>query len=468
MKDNHQYDLLVIGSGPGGQNAAIQGAKMGKKVALVDREMVLGGACVHQGTIPSKTLRESALKLKAIKDKAQSFDFSLPQNLAVETLMSNLEKVLGGHTEFIKETLDHYQIERLHGRANFCDPHTLEIMNPRGKVSQASAEYIVIATGSRPRNPPNIEIDHDNILDSDSILRMLYLPESLLVLGGGVIGSEYASIFVLLGTRVTLMDTAPRPLMFLEKELTDLFLKHFQRYGGTYRGNTKEKRIYWDGLSKVVVELDNGETIKVEKLLVTKGRLANVETLGLQNIGVHQGKYGLVSVDQFYRTNIDNIYAVGDIIGSPALASCSMEQGRRAVSHAFGKPLTHDFSIVPIGIYSVPEIASVGLNEEQARERHGSITTGRAHFNQVARGHIAGIEEGMLKLVADAKGEELLGVQIVCDGATDLVHTGEFAILNQNKVDVFLDNVMNFPTLGEAYRIAAFNLKRSFESEKKY
>lgn len=453
-----KFDIIVIGSGPGGQKAAVQGAKAGKSVALIERERKVGGACLYQGTIPSKTLREAALTIHRTKLNSGYFDFKLAEGLEVATLMNRLDDVLQAHNNFINSYLEDNNIHHYHGRGKLVGQHQVDVSCVDGSVHHLQAENIIIATGSRPRTPPNIPVDHENILDSDSILSMIYLPRSMVVVGGGVIGSEYASIFSLLGVKVTLLDKAPRPLMFMDGELTSKFLDNFRRNGGTYMGEQMIKTVKWDGASQVVTELESGEVIHSDKMLVCQGRLANVERLGLESAGIEQGKYGHVVVDEHYRTNIENIYAVGDVIGPPALASCSMEQGRRAVCHALGRDPGHAFEVVPMGIYSVPELASVGLDEAQATEKFGSCVVGHARFEEVSRGQISGMQDGLLKMVADSEGKKLLGVQIVCEGATDLIHVGEMALLNNAEVSVFLENILNFPTLSEAYRIAAHNL----------
>jgi NAD(P) transhydrogenase len=458
MSACQEFDLIVLGSGPGGQKAAIQGAKAGLRVVVVERERHVGGACVHQGTIPSKTLRETALAMVQLKRRAAAFKVSLHQNLEVSVLMERLSEVLSAHTRSIADDFRRNEIELLHGRARFAGPSTVEVTSVKGQRSLLTAPTIVIATGSKPRSPANIKVDHEHILDSDSILSMIYLPRSLTVLGGGVIASEYASIFSLLGTQVTMIDKAPRPLTFMEPELTEKFVSHFERYGGRYLGGQAIKAVRWDGLAQVVTELDSGEILNSDKLLVALGRTANIEGLGLELAGVEVGPRGHIVTNAQYQTNVPGIYAVGDVIGPPSLATSSLEQGRRAVCHALGLSLGHPFELVPIGIYAVPEMACVGLSEEQARQKYGEVSVGRARFEETARGLIAGIEDGLLKLVADRDGRKLLGVHIVGDGATDLVHVGEMALLNGNDVDVFLENLLNFPTLGEAYRIAALNL----------
>ncbi len=456
-RESH-YDIIVIGSGPGGQKAAVQGAKAGKKVALVERERKVGGSCVYQGTIPSKSLRESALTIVSLKRRAHIFDFKIREGLEVANLMQRLDEVTSAHNEFIGKHLKSNGVELLHGRAKFLGENEITVKAIDGSVTNLRADNVVVATGSRPRTPPDIPVDHENILDSDSILGMLYLPRSLTVLGGGVIASEYASIFSLLGVEVTMIDQAPRPLMFLDPEITGKFLDNFKRNGGKYLGSQKIRSVKWDGVVQVVTDLESGETIASDKMLVALGRLANVETLGLEKAGIAQDNRGQIVVNENYQTNREHVYAVGDVIGPPALASCAMEQGRRAICHALDIEIGHPFEIVPMGIYAVPELSSVGFSEEQAREKYGDVIVGRAEFNEVARGQIAGISDGLLKLVSDPQGKKLLGVQIVGDGATDLIHMGQMALIGGQEVRVFLDNVFNFPTLGEAYRVAALNL----------
>lgn len=453
------FDLIVIGSGPGGQKAAIQGAKAGRRVVVVERERDVGGACVYTGTIPSKTLREAALTLLAVKRSARFLDCKMSGQTEVATLMTRLDEVLAAHARLIREFFASNQITMVAGRARLVDARTIEVQSVRGELRRLRGETIVLATGSRPRNPPNVPVDHEAILDSDSILSMLYLPRSLTVLGGGVIATEYASIFSLLGVKVTMIDRGARPLAFLDPEMVDRFLEHFCAHGGTWLGGKTIATVELNRRGEVVTTIDDGEQVVSEKMLCALGRSANVEGLGLEQVGVAQGKYGIITVDEHYRTSVPNIFAVGDVIGPPALGSTSMEQGRRAVCHALGLDPGPRFEMVPIGIYSVPEIACIGLTEAQVRERYGGVLVGRADLREVARAHIAGHQSGMLKLLTAPDGGRILGVHIVCEGATDLVHVGELAMINGNDVSVFLENILNFPTLGEAYRIAALNLR---------
>ena len=452
------YDIVIVGSGPGGQKAAIQGAKGGRRVAIIERDRNPGGACVYRGTIPSKTLLEAAQTIMRLKRHAAVFDFKLREDLEIATLIQRLDSVTSSHNLSIREQLNHNNIDLFHGRARLENQSTVIVQHVDGSEEVLHTNTIVLATGSRPRTPQGIPVDHENILDSDSILSMLYLPESMTVLGSGVIACEYASIFSLLGVEVTLIDRADRPLAFLDRELTDIFMDSFKRYGGTFLGNESIASVSWDGVSEVTTRLDSGEEIRSQKMLVALGRLANVEGLQLDQANVTCGSRGHVLVNEDYQSSTPNIYAVGDLIGPPALASCSMEQGRRAICHALDIDPGHAFNLVPIGIYAVPEIASVGLNEQEAINLHGKICVGRARLDETARGQISGLDEGLLKLIADADGHKLLGVQIIGDNATDLIHVGEVALLNHNHVSFFLENVLNFPTMSEAYRVAALNL----------
>jgi NAD(P) transhydrogenase len=321
-----------------------------------------------------------------------------------------------------------------------------------------TAPFIVIATGSRPRVPDNIPIDHEHILDSDSILSLVYLPKSLIVLGGGVIASEYASIFALLGVQVIMVDTADRPLKFLDQELTDEFCGAFEKTGGQYLGLQTIKTVQWDGFSKVRTVLESGETLESEKMLVALGRVANLENLNIQAAGLNPTTRGLISVNAHCQTTVPHIYAVGDVIGPPSLASCSMEQGRRAVCHALGLETGVAPENIPMGIYTIPEMSSVGLSEQEAKDKWGGAIIGRARFHEIARGQISGMTNGLLKMVADPKGKQLLGVHIVGEGATELIHIGQMGLLHHIHIDQFVENIFNFPTLAEAYRVAALDI----------
>mgnify|MGYP000283018482 CR=1 FL=1 len=452
---DYDYDVAVIGSGPAGQKAAVQAAKAGKKVVLIERDRFLGGACVHRGTIPSKTLRENALRINFMRRNAELAHYKLPEEVEMSVLINRLDQVLKAHDSYMGRQISRNGIEVITGRASFASAHELEITKMRGQSQRISAHYFVIATGSFPRNPDNVPVDHENIFDSDSILSLVYLPKSLTVLGSGVIASEYASIFAALGVKVTMIDKYPRPLGFLDADLSDTFVSGFTTNGGQFWGNTNTTKIYWDGVSHVVTECADGRIVKSEKLLAAAGRIANVTDLRIENAGLELSKQGLIPVDDQLCTAVPNIYAAGDVIGPPSLASASMEQGRRASCNAFSIDLGAMNQIIPSGIYAIPELSSVGLSEQQARDKYGDILIGRANFEEVARGQINDIYNGMLKIVCDGDGKKVLGVMIVGEGATELVHIGQMALMNNADVDIFVESIFNFPTLAEAYRVAA-------------
>jgi NAD(P) transhydrogenase len=452
------FDVVVIGSGPAGQKAAVQAAKAKASVVVIEEGAAVGGACVHRGTIPSKTLRETAVALGLLRRRSAGvLDVQPPEHLKLASLMTRLDQVVHAHQGFIADQLERNGVVHWHGRARFVSPHVVEVRSPDGTIRRANAKFVIIATGSKPRNPAGVPIDHDNVLDSDSILALSHLPRSLAVIGSGVIATEYACIFAALGVAVTMIDKSPRPLAFLDEELTNEVSRAFERQGGTYLGNRSAKQIVWDGL-EVHTTLDNSHVVRTEKLLYCLGREANVHGLALENAGLGPTTRGLISVDAHCRTIVPHIYAVGDVIGPPSLAATAMEQGRRAACHALGITLPASSEMVPAGVYAIPELAMVGLTEAQARERHGGAVVGRAHFKELARGQISGIEDGLLKLVCDAEGKKVLGVHVVGEGATELVHVGQVAIISGWDADAFVENVFNFPTLAEAYRVAALDV----------
>ncbi len=458
MKEIRHYDFVIIGSGPAGQKAAIQAAKEGKSVAMVEREQETGGACVYRGTIPSKTLRENALHIARVKQQMASMDIEFREDQQVATLMGSLGQVLDAHDDYIVRQLERNDISVIHGKARFLDQHTLEVTRLRGRKTLLNAGTIILATGSRPRDPEDIPVDHENILDSDSILSMIYLPRSLVVLGGGVIACEYATIFAALGVEVTIIDSYPKPLGFLDPDLTDAFVDDISRHHCRFIGKADIDSVEWDGISQVITRLKDGREISSDKFLFALGRVANVENLGLENAGIALSERSLIPVNEHCQTTVPHIYAVGDIIGPPSLASTSMEQGRRASCHALGLEPGTGFEMIPMGIYTIPEMSTIGMTEAQVIAEQGSAVVGRARFGEVARGHISRSQNGLLKMVADASGRKLMGVQIIGAGATELIHIGQMALLGEMDVDVFIENIFNFPTLAEAYRVAALQI----------
>ncbi|MDJ0838677.1 MAG: Si-specific NAD(P)(+) transhydrogenase [Acidobacteriota bacterium] len=458
-----RFDILVIGSGPAGQNAAIQGCKSGQRVAIVEKERRLGGACVHRGTIPSKTLRENALQMQGLKRHADAFQFSLKKDIQVSAMMKNLDQVLESHVKYMSQQLDQAGVVPIHGRARFLSKNLVEIMAVDGSTEQIEADIIVVATGSRPRDPRDVPVDHENIFDSDSVLSLIYLPRTMTVLGGGVIACEYASIFAALGTRVTIVDNGPKPMAFLDDALLDEFVLEFEANGGRYLGNQRPVNIHLNAMGHVVTVLSDDQKIISEKMLFAMGRVANLDSLGLENVGLEPTMQGCLEVDHYCRTTVSNIYAVGDVAGPPALAASAMEQGRRAVLHACGQEVTGPPENIPIGIYAIPELSSIGLTEAQATERFGEVLTGTSHFSQVARGQITGIKDGFLKIVCHPRSRRLLGVQIAGEGATELIHIGEMGLMRECSLDDFIEGVFNFPTFAEAYRGAALDALHKLE-----
>lgn len=452
-----RYDVVVIGAGPAGQKAAIQAAKAGRTVAVVDQQREVGGDCVHRGTIPSKALRETALQISRARRTVAEVHLAPMTPLA--DLLGRVGEIITRHVEVQGDQLARNGVVVLFGRATFVSPHVLGVQPVRGPGFTLTADTFVIATGSVPRNPPESPVDHADVLDSDSILSLAYLPKSLIVLGGGVIACEYASTFAVLGVAVTVVDRAPRPLGFMDTDLTDALLRAWSTVGVTWIPGQGVARLD-RGVGLCAVTTTGGQTLEAEKVLVALGRIANVARLGLDAAGVKLTSRGQIAVDPTYRTEVPHIYAVGDVIGFPALAATSMEQGRRAVRHALGLPLADVPPALPIGIYTIPELGQVGLTEQEALEKHGAVRVGRCRFDEVARGQISGEHDGVLKLVADAGGTRLLGVAAAGVDANELVHLGQVAMLGGLPPSTFIDAVMNFPTWGEAYRIAALALQR--------
>ncbi len=458
MSDTQHYNLVVIGSGPAGQKAAIQAAKVGRSVALIERDRELGGSCVHRGTIPSKTLRENALRVKNMRLNAELAHFELPEEIELATLINRLEDVLEAHDHYMRKQVERNEVDLIHGKAQFLDTKSVIVTDVRNNKTTFTFDYIVIACGSIPRHPDHIEIDHEHIFDSDSILSMLYLPHSLTVLGGGVIASEYASIFQALGVNVTMIDKYPKPLGFLDDDLSLTFINAFESMGGTWIGNTNVTRAHWNGFDSVIITLEDGTEIRSDKLLCAAGRVANVAGLNIEAADLQLNQRGLISVNDNLETDIPGIFAAGDIIGAPSLASASMEQGRRAVCNALHLPIGTMSQTIPTGIYSIPELSSIGLSETQARRDDPNIMVGIAQFDEIARGQISGCQQGMLKIICDGLGEKVLGVSIVGEGATELIHIGQMALLTKANVDIFVESIFNFPTLAEAYRVAALDI----------
>ncbi len=449
------FDLVAVGGGPAGRHGALEAASLGARVLVVERERSVGGECVHRGTIPSKTLRETAAHLAGLARRSGGvIDPEVPADLRLQSLVSRLDAVLTGHERQLDGELEAAGVAVWTGSAGFLDEHRLAVVASDGMRRTVRAERVLIATGSRPRVPAGIPVDHEHVLDSDSILSLLYLPRSLLVLGGGVIACEFASVFAALGVEVTIVDRGERALGFLDPELVEHFLAHLASLGGRYLPSRRVAAVA-PGVGRVDVRLEDGDTLRAEKVLCALGRRANLRGLNLAAAGLEPTERGHVPVDEHLRTAVPHVYAAGDVVGPPALASCSEDQGRRAARHALGAPLAARASRTPIGIYTLPEMSSVGLDETEALRTRGACLVGRAPFAELARGRINALDNGVLKLVTDVAGRRLLGAQVVGEGACELIHVAQMALLAELDVDVFVEQTFNFPTLAEAYRVAA-------------
>ena len=449
------YDLIVIGSGPAGEKGAAQAAWFGKRVALIEREPVLGGACVNTGTVPSKTLRESALHLSGFRQRGflAAVDVKLRRDITVADFMHRKQVVVEREWNRIDENLVRHNVERFSGTARFLSAHEIEVDD---KVLHG--EVILIATGSAPFRPPNIPFDDEHVLDSDSILELDRIPQSLAVVGAGVIGCEYASIFGALGVDVHLINNRPYLLPFIDREIGAVLLREMQTRVGVqaHLGCVVESVVKASG--RVTLSLQNGPAIVAEKVLFAAGRTSNTSGLNLEAAGVKAGERGLLTVNEHYQTNVPNIYAAGDVIGFPSLASTSMEQARVAMVHAFDlKYKTSVATILPYGIYTIPEVSTIGATEEQCKQDGIDYEVGRALYKHNARGQIIGDTEGLIKLVFERQTLKLLGVHIVGENASELLHVGMMVMQFGGTLNAFIDSVFNFPTLSEAYKYAAYD-----------
>jgi len=453
------FDLIAIGGGPAGEKGAAQAAYFGKKVALIEESPQLGGACINTGTLPSKTLRESALYFSGLKQRGlHGIDYSLREGLTVPDLMRHKDDVVQSERDIVRKNIAGHSIELFIGKGQFEDPNHLAVRSTEGGATHhLSADVFLIATGSRPHRPPEIPFDDKSIFDSDTILEVNPIPESLAVVGGGVIGAEYASVFAALGTKVTLLDSRDRLLPFLDAEISELLRRRLGELG--LRLYLKDRSARFSKTADGIrIELQSGECIEAQMALFAAGRRATIEGLGLEKVGLGVNKRGYFEVNEFYQTSVPNIYAAGDVIGFPALASTSMEQGRVAVCHAFGfeykKRLAHN---LPMGIYTIPEISSVGETEESCAAKKTPYVVGRAHYVNNARGQIVGDQYGLLKLIFRPDDRKLLGVHIIGESATELIHQGMIVLESGGAIGSFIDFVYNYPTLSEMYKYAAYD-----------
>ncbi|QEP43355.1 Si-specific NAD(P)(+) transhydrogenase [Ectothiorhodospiraceae bacterium BW-2] len=453
------YDLIVIGSGPAGQKAAVQAAKLGKRVAIIDRMESMGGVCLHTGTIPSKTLKEAVLYLSGWSQRGlYGDDYRLKSDLTMQDLQLRLKKTIEREVEVINHQLHRNGIETVQGVASFIDPHLVRVEQATGKSLQLKGDSMVIATGTHPYRPESIPFDGERVLDSDDILQLQQRPRSLTVVGAGVIGVEYAAIFSAMDVEVTLLDGRQELLGFLDREITDEFIHSLRQRGVSVRlGETVATMRVDSAAGQVVTETESGKKIVSEVVLFAAGRSGTTNSLQLDKAGIRVNKRHQIAVNDDYQTEVPHIYAAGDVIGFPSLASTSMEQGRRIACHAFGKPLVGKLENFPFGIYAVPEMSMVGETEQQLMERGVAYDVGIARLRETARGQIMGIEEGMLKMLFSLEDQRLLGVHILGEGATELIHIGQAVLSLGGGIHYFLDSVFNYPTLAEAYKIAALD-----------
>jgi len=453
-----QYDLIVIGSGPAGQRAAIQAAKSGKKVALVERREVIGGVCINTGTIPSKTMREAVLHLSGYNyQNIYGVSYRVKEKITMPDLAFRIQHVIKTEIDVTQAQLSRNGIEVLTGIASFKSPTSIQIVGARG-ANEIEAEKVVIATGTKPAGSSKVPINARTIINSDQILEMPLLPRTLIVVGGGVIGVEYTCMFATLGVRVTLIEKRPRLLEFADSEIIEALSYHLRDHRVTMRLNEEVHSVEeHDGGSGVVALLESNKKVSGDALLYAVGRQGNVDELNLEAAGLKADNRGRIAVSQNYQTEVPNIYAVGDVIGFPSLASVAMEQGRIAVAHAFNKPISSNPSYFPFGIYTIPEISFIGKTEEQLTDEDVPYEVGVAYYREIARGQIRGDTTGRLKLIFHRDTLEILGVHIIGEGASELLHIGQAVMILKGKMDYFVDTVFNYPTLAECYKAAAFN-----------
>jgi NAD(P) transhydrogenase len=461
-----QFDLCVIGSGPAGQRAAIQAAKLGHSACVIEKREVIGGASVNTGTIPSKALREAILRVVG-RESAMPRDIDLraARSATFESLMASANQVIRAEIEIVRRHLAQNGVELIHGVGSFVDSRTVEVEGPRVH-ERIRADHFLIATGTRPARPDNIPFNDRDIITSDELLHLPSLPRTMIVVGGGVIGTEYASMLSALGVRITLLEGRQRILDFVDAELTEALQYHLRQGGMTLRLGEKVTRISraepprgTRALGSELVEavLESEKTLRADCLLYAVGRQGNTEKLNLAAAGLSADDRGRITVNEFFQTAVPHIYAAGDVIGFPALASTSMEQGRLAACHMYSEPCQITSELLPYGIYSVPEISMVGWTEERLTKEGIPYEAGIAQYREIARGQLLGDDIGMLKMLIHQESHALLGVHVIGTGATELIHIGQAVMALKGTVEYFVENVFNYPTLAECYKVAAMN-----------
>ncbi|HEV7310494.1 Si-specific NAD(P)(+) transhydrogenase [Ensifer sp.] len=455
----NQFDLIVVGSGPAGRRGAIQAAKLGKKVLVIEQGKRVGGVSVHTGTIPSKTLRETALNLSGWRERGfYGRSYRVKQEISADDLRQRLIITLNHEVEVLEHQFARNRVQQMRGRASFVDPTTLEVVKDDGETMLVSGTSIMLAVGTKPFRPDYMPFDGKTVLDSDELLDIAELPRSLVVIGAGVVGIEYATIFSALDTQVTVIDPKTTMLDFIDKEIVEDFIYQLRDRNMKLHLGQKADKVERLGDGKVLLTLDNGRKITTDMVLFAAGRMGATDTLNLKAAGLEADNRGRLKVNpETFQTSVPNIYAAGDVVGFPSLASTSMEQGRIAARVAVGAIAMEPQKYFPYGIYAVPEISTCGLSEEEVRERGIPYECGMARFRETSRGHIMGLDSGLLKMIFSLKTRRLLGVHIIGEGATELVHIGQAVLNLKGTVEYFVENTFNYPTLAEAYKIAGLD-----------
>ena len=455
---NNEYDLVVIGSGPAGQKSAICAAKMRKKVAIIDRKRTIGGVCVHTGTIPSKTFREAVLYLSGLRQRSfYGRSYAVKDHIAMADLVFRSDAVMAREVEVIKAQLRRNYVTTLEGEARFHDPHTLEIASDDG-LQLVRGEKVLIACGTSPAHDNDIPIDGKRIFDSDQVHDLQEVPRELIVVGAGIIGLEYASMFAALGVKVTLLDQRPILLDFVDREIIESLCFQLRQLGTVFRLGEKVVSVGFEQeRDRVFAKLESGKKVHGQALLYTVGREANSTALNLPAAGLTSDGRGKLVVNENFQTTVPHIYAAGDVIGFPALASTSMEQGRLASCHMFGKPSRMPSNLIPYGIYTIPEISMVGATEEELTRSKTPYEVGLARYSELAKGQMLGDEQGLLKLLFDTESLKVLGVHVIGERAAEIVHIGQAVMTLGGTIEYFRDTVFNYPTLAEAYKVAALD-----------
>lgn len=455
---NNVYDLIVIGSGPAGQKAAICAAKMRKKVAVVERKRTIGGVCVHTGTIPSKTFREAILYLSGLRQRAfYGRGYALKENISMQDLVFRADAVMAREIEVIKSQLRRNRVVVYEGNARFLDAHSVEVSSEEG-YTLLRGNHFVIACGTRPAHSSDIPIDGKRIFDSDQVHELEELPRELIVVGAGIIGLEYASMFAALGVKVTLLDQRPTLLDFVDHEVVESLCFQLRQLGTVFRLGEKVVQVgFEEDRDRVFAKLESGKTVHGTALLYAVGRQANSDQLNLEAIGVSPDGRGKLIVNEQFQTSVPHVYACGDVIGFPALASTSMEQGRLASCHIFGSATSIPPNLIPYGVYTIPEISMVGATEEQLTKDKVPYEVGISRYAELAKGQMLGDEQGFLKLIFDPDTLKVLGVHIIGERAAEIVHIGQAVLTMGGTIEYFRDTVFNYPTLAEAYKVAALD-----------